>query len=121
MSPADFTTRHADALLAADADAIAALYTDDATLVALDGVAEGREAVRERYATFFAYHGAITFAETTHSQATEDAAFTRLKVESERGTFSLINVFELDGDVCRRHFSNEIEVTLNRDEVERDM
>ena len=121
MSPADFTARHAEALLAGDADAVAALYTDGASLVALDGVAEGRAAVRDRYATFFEYHGTIASAETTHSQTTADAAFTRLKLQSDRGTFSLVNVFELDGDACRRHFSNEIEVTLNRDEVERDV
>ncbi len=116
-----FTDRHIQSLLDGDLDAIAALYTDDATLVALDGVAEGRDAVRARYATFFEYHGTISAAETTHEQAAEAAVFTRLAIESERGRFALVNVFETDGDTCRRHFSNEIEVSLNRDEVERDV
>ena len=117
----DFTDRHIEALLSGDADAVAALYTGDATLVALDGVAEGHDAVRARYATFFEYHGRISSAETTHEQAAGDAVFTRLALESERGRFALINVFETEGDACRRHFSNETEVSLNRDEVERDV
>ena len=116
-----FTDRHLQALLGGDADAVAALYTDSASLVALDGVAEGRDAIRARYATFFEYHGTISSAETTHEQAADDAVFTRLAIESERGRFALVNVFETDGDACRRHFSNEIEVSLNRDEVERDV
>ncbi len=116
-----FTDRHLQALLDGDADAVTALYTDDATLVALDGVSEGRDAIRSRYATFFEYHGTISSAETTHEQMADDATFTRLAIESERGRFALINVFETDGDACRRHFSNEIEVSLNRDEVERDV
>ncbi len=121
MSPTDFATRHAEALLAADADATAALYTDDATLVALDGVSEGRDAIRDRYRTFFEYHGTIASAETTHQQASGDAAFTRLRIESDRGRFDLVNVFEVDGETCWRHFSNEIEVVLHRDQVERDV
>ena len=121
MSPTDFTARHAEALLTADADATAALYADDATLVALDGVSEGRDAIRDRYQTFFEYHGAIASAETTHHQESADAAFTRLRIESARGRFDLVNVFEVDGETCRRHFSNEIEVVLNRDQVERDV
>jgi hypothetical protein len=121
MSPDDFLSRHAEALLTGDADAVAALYAPDATLVALDGVAAGQDAVRDRYRTFFEYHGAIASAETTHRQTLDDAAFTRLRIESERGRFDLINVFEVDGETCRRHFSNEIEVALHRDEVERDV
>lgn len=121
MSPADFISRHAEALLTGDADAVAALYAPDARLVALDGVADGQDAVRDRYRTFFDYHRAIASAETTHSQTVDASAFTRLRVESERGRFDLVNVFELDGDVCRMHFSNEIEVLLNRAEVERDV
>jgi len=121
MSPDDFIARHAEALLTADADALAQLYAPDATLVALDGVAEGQDAVRDRYRTFFEYHGAVASAETTHRQTVDQSAFTRLRIESDRGRFDLVNVFELDGDVCRRHFSNEIEVLLNRAEVERDV
>ncbi len=121
MSPTDFLARHTDALLAGDADAIAGLYANDAALVALDSTAEGRDAIRDRYQTFFDYHGTISSAETTHQQATHDAVFTALKIASERGTFTLVNVFETDGETCRRHFSNETEVALNRDEVERDV
>ena len=121
MSPTDFIARHADALTAGDADAIAALYADDASLVALDGVAEGRDAIQARYQTFFQYHGTISSAETTHQQATADAVFTALKITSERGSFTLVNVFETDGETCTRHFSNETDVTLDRDEVERDV
>ena len=121
MSPTDFVARHAAALLAGDAAAIAALYADDATLVALDGVADGREAIAARYATFFEYHGTVASAETTHQQAAGDAAFTRLALESDRGRFALVNVFEIDGETCKRHFSNEIEVSLNRDEVAHDV
>ncbi len=121
MSPTDFLARHADALTAGDADAIASLYAADATLVALDGTAKGRDAIRDRYQTFFDYHRAIASAETTHQQATDDAVFTALKITSERGTFTLVNVFETDGATCHRHFSNETEVTLDRDEVERDV
>ena len=121
MSPTDFVARHADALLAGDADAITALYAYDATLVALDGVADGTDAIAARYATFFEYHGTISSAETTHQQDAGDAAFTRLHIESERGRFALVNVFEIDGETCRRHFSNEIEVSLNRDEVAHDI
>ena len=121
MSPTDFLARHTDALTAGDADAMARLYTDDATLVALDSTAAGRDAIRDRYQTFFDYHRSISSAETTHQQATDDAVFTALKITSERGTFTLVNVFETDGATCRRHFSNETEVALDRDEVERDM
>ena len=121
MSPTDFIAHHAEALLSSDADAVSDLYADDAKLVALDGIADGKDAIRDRYQTFFDYHGAISSAETTHQQATGDAAFTRLKIESERGSFSLVNVFEVDGETCRRHYSNEVEVTLDRDEVERDV
>ena len=121
MSPTDFVARHAQALLTADADAVAALYADDAQLVAFDGVSDGRAAIRDRYQTFFDYHRTVSSAETTHQQEAGDAAFTRLKLASERGVFSLVNVFEVDGETCRRHFSNEVEVTLNRDEVERDV
>ena len=120
MSPTDFVSRHADALKTGDADQMAALYADDATLVALDSVADGKEAIRNRYTSFFEYHKSISNAETTHQQATDDAAFTMLKVESERGSFSLVNVFEVEGDTCTRHYSNEVEVTLDRDEVEKD-
>ena len=121
MSPTDFVARHAQALLTADADAVAALYADDAQLVAFDGVSDGRAAIRDRYQTFFDYHRTVSSAETTHQQEAGDAAFTRLKLASERGVFSLVNVFEVDGETCRRHYSNEVEVTLNRDEVERDV
>ena len=121
MSPADFIARHAGLLTEGDAEAVAALYAPDAQLVALDGVADGAEAIRARYQTFFEYHRTISRAETTHQQTTDGAAFTRLRVESERGQFDLVNVFLLDGEACRQHFSNETEVTLNRSEVVTDV
>lgn len=120
MSPTDFIARHAETLKTGDAEQMAALYADDAKLVALDGIADGRDAIRDRYQSFFDYHGTIQSAETTHQQAVDDAAFTRLKIESDPGSFSLVNVFEIDGDTCRLHYSNEVEVTLDRDEVARD-
>ena len=121
MSPDEFVSRHAATLLTADADAVAALYAPDARLVALDGVADGQDAVRDRYRTFFEYHGAIASAETTHKQTVDGSAFTRLRVESARGRFDLVNVFELDGDLCRLHYSSEVEVALHRGEVEHDV
>ena len=120
MSPSDLAARHADLVRQGDADAVAALYAESGQLVWLDGVADGRDAVRDRYRQFFDYHGAISSAEHTHQQTTGDASFDFLKVESERGTFTIVNAFVFDGDHVARHFSNETDVELDRDEVERD-
>ena len=119
MSPSDLSARHADLVQQGDADAVADLYAESGQLVWLDGVSDGREAIADRYRQFFDYHGAISSAERTHQQATDDAAFDFLKVESERGTFTIVNAFVFDGDHIARHFSNETDVELDRDEVER--
>ena len=119
MPPADLASRHADLVQQGDPDAVAQLYAESGQLVWLDGVADGRDAIRDRYRQFFDYHGAISSAERTHQQATDDAAFDFLKVKSERGTFTIVNAFVFDGDRVARHFSNETDVELDRDEVER--
>lgn len=119
MSASDLAARHARLVQEGDADAVADLYAPDGQLVWLDGVSDGRDAVRDRYRQFFEYHGRISSAEPTHQQTTDDAAFNMLKVTSERGTFQIVNAFVFDGDHVARHFSNETEVDLNRDEVER--
>lgn len=120
MPPSDLSSRHADLVQKGDAGAVADLYAESGQLVWLDGVAEGRDAIRERYQQFFDYHGTISSAKRTHQQATDDAAFDFLKVESERGTFTIVNAFVFDGDEIARHFSNETDVELDRDEVERE-
>lgn len=121
MSVPDLLSRHADLVQQGDANAIVDLYAEDAQLLWLDGVSDGRDAIRERYQDFFDYHGDISSAEVSRQQGTDDAAFTMLRVESERGSFQIVNAFVLDGEHVTRHFSNEIEVTLDRDEVERDV
>lgn len=120
MSPTDLAARHADLVQKGDADAVAQLYAESGQLVWLDGVARGRDAVRDRYRQFFDYHGAISSAEPTHQQTTDDAAFNVLRVESERGRFEIVNAFVFEGEHVARHFSNETGVELDRDEVERE-
>ena len=120
MSPSDLAARHAQLVQQGDADAVAQLYTESGELMWLDGVASGRDAVRDRYRQFFDYHGTISSAERTHQQTSSDAAFDVLKVESERGTFTIVNAFVFDGDHIARHFSNETDVELDRDEVQQD-
>ena len=116
MASTDFLTRHADAVRAGDLDAVAALYADGARLVTLTGTHDG-DAVRERYRDFFAYHGAIARLEVAHQQQTDTEALAAYAIESERGRFTILNAFVLDGDACRLHFSNETDVTLDADEV----
>ena len=121
MSPSDFVSRHAAAVAEGDAGKVAALYTDDAALVSFVWTAEGRDAVRQRFEDFFAFHGEVASVDVEHQRATDDAAFVQYAVTGERGTFHLVNVFVLDGDRCARHFSNEVAVELDRDEVEEDV
>jgi ketosteroid isomerase-like protein len=114
-----FLDRHLDALRNADADAIAALYADAGALLSLDYVRTGRDAIREQYEQFFAFHGSISDASVKRQQAGDDAVFAEYALTSERGTFRLLNAFTLEGDVCHRHFSNEVSVSLDADEVQR--
>lgn len=120
MSPSDFLTQHAAAVASADLDAVMALYADDATLLSFDWTADGADAVRQRFADFFEFHGEIQGVEVTYQTATDDAAFALYAVTGERGTFQIMNAFDLDGDQCTRHFSNEIGAELDRDQVQRD-
>ena len=120
MSPSDFLSKHADAVAASDLDAVVKLYADSATLLSFDWTADGRDAVRQRFADFFEFHGEISNVEIAYQTATDDAAFALYAVTGERGTFRIMNAFDLDGDACTRHFSNEVGADLDRDEVERD-
>ena len=113
-----FLDRHLDALRAADPDAVAALYADDGALLSLDYAREGRDAIREQYRQFFDYHGAISDASVVRQQTGPEAVFAEYSLTSERGTFHLLNAFTLDGDACHRHFSNELSVELDADEVQ---
>ena len=121
MSPDAFVSRHVAALTEGDADAIADLYTDDAVLVSFEWAADGRDAVRDRFAKFFDFHGEISEVAVEQQQTTDDSAFVEYAVTGERGTFHLVNVFVLEGDRCARHYSNEVRVELDRDEVETDV
>ena len=114
-----FLDRHLDALRSANADAVAALYADDGALLSLDYARSGRDAIREQYQQFFEYHGSLSSASVERQQAGQDAVFAEYALTSERGTFRLLNAFVLDGETCRTHFSNEISVSLDADEVER--
>ena len=116
----DFLTRHASAVASADLDAVLALYADDATLLSFDWAADGADAVRQRFADFFDFHGEISDVEIRYQTSTDGAAYAMYAVTGERGTFQLMNAFEMDGDRCTRHFSNEVGAELDRDEVERD-
>ena len=113
----DLLQRHVAALTSGDAQATADLYADDADLVSFDGVASGREAIAQRYAQFFEYHGEISNVEILHRQDADDALFVLFAVESERGRFELVNVYLADGDRIARHFSNETRAVMARDEV----
>ena len=120
MSPDAFVSRHAAALTDGDADAIADLYADDGVMLSFVWTATGRDAIRQRFADFFDFHGEISSVDVEHQQTTDDSAFVQYAVTGERGTFHLVNVFVLDGDRCARHYSNEIGADLDRDEVEKD-
>ena len=120
MSASDFLQQHVAAVASSDLDAVLALYADHAALVSFEWTAEGADAVRQRFADFFAYHGEIDEVEVRYQQTTDDAVFAMYAVTGERGTFEIVNAFVLDGDVCTRHFSNEVGADLDRDEVEAD-
>lgn len=120
MSASAFLQKHVAAVAAADLDAVLALYADDAALVSFEWTAEGADAVRQRFADFFAFHGEIEGVEVVYQQTTADTAFVMYAVTGERGTFRIVNGFVLDGDVCTRHVSNEVGAELDRDEVEED-
>ena len=116
----DFLTRHASAVAAGDLDAVLALYAADASLLSFDWTASGADAIGQRFADFFEFHGEISDVEIRYQTATDGAAFALYAVTGERGTFEIMNAFDLDGDACTRHFSNEVSADLNRDQVERD-
>ena len=119
-SASDLAARHARLVQEGDADAVADLYAESGQLVWLDGVSRGRDAIRDRYRQFFDYHGQVSTAEPTHQQTTDDAAFNLLRVQSERGRFEIVNALVFEDGHIARHFSNETEVELDRDEVERE-
>lgn len=114
MTPSDFLTRHRDAVASADLDAVVGLYADGATLLSFEWTAQGRDAIRQRFADFFEFHGAVSEVETRYQTATDDAVFALYAVTGERGTFQIMNAFELDGDRCTRHFSNEVSADLSQ-------
>ena len=120
MSSDQFLSDHVAAVAAADLDAVVDLYTDDAALVSFEWVAEGRDAIRQRFADFFEFHGEIETVEVRYQQTSGDTAFAMYALTGERGTFEIVNAFVLDGGRCRRHFSNEVGADLDRDEVEGD-
>ncbi len=109
-------SRHLASLAEADAAATAALYAESGRLVALDGVAEGRQAIASRYQRFFDYHGEISSVEVLAEQA--DGAggqFVRFALQSVRGRFELLNVYLVEGDLIERHFSNETRAEVAAD------
>lgn len=119
MSPSDLITAHADAVASADLDAVLDLYTDDAHLLSYEWVAEGADAVRERFQAFFDFHAPIESVDVPFQQTTDDAAFATYVVRGGRGSFEIVNAFDLRDGACARHFSNEVGAALDRDEVER--
>ena len=121
MSPDAFVSQHAAALTAGDLDAIADLYTDGAQLVSFEWTADGRDAVRNRFERFLDFHGEIQSVDVEQQRTTDADAFVLYAVTGKRGTFRIVNVFVLDGDRCAKHFSNETDVELDRDEVEREL
>ena len=120
MSAPDFLQQHVAAVAASDLDAVLALYADDAALVSFEWTAEGADAVRQRFADFFDFHGEIEGVEVVYQRTTDDSAFALYAVTGERGTFRIVNAFVFEGDACTRHFSNEVGAELDRDEVEED-
>lgn len=116
--PSDFLSRHRDAVASADLDAVTVLYADDATLLSFDWTADGRDAIRQRFADFFDFHGEITEVEVAYQTATDDAVFAMYAVTGERGTFRIMNAFDLDGERCARHFSNEVGADLAQSQTE---
>ena len=108
-APHDFYEAHRRHLADRDADGIADLYAQDAVLLSFEFDArEGRDAIRDQFQRFFDFHGTITSVETEREVTHGDELFVEFTMQSERGTFQLINAFVLDGDVARRHFSNVV-------------
>lgn len=66
----------------------------------------------------FDFHGETTEVKEAYQTATDDAVFALYAVAGERGTFRVMNAFDLSGDTCSRHFSNEVGADLERDQVE---
>ena len=118
MSPADLLQQHAAAVASADLDAVLALYADDAVLASFEWTAEGADAVRQRFADFFEFHGEIASVDLVYQQATADTAFALYEVTGERGAFRIVNAFFLQDGRVARHLSNEVGADLDRDEVE---
>lgn len=116
---ASFSDQHRQRLLDADADGIAGLYHDDAQMLSFEfGTKEGRDAIRDQYADFFDFHGTISSVEPDRTVEHGDHLFTEFTLESERGTFQLINAFVLDGGTARTHFSNVVQGEVEADEAE---
>ena len=112
-----FSDRHRQHLLAADADALADLYHDDAAMLSFEfGAKEGRDAIREQYAAFLDFHGSITSIEPDREVTHGDDLFTEFTMRSERGEFQLVNAFVLDGGKARRHFTNVVHGDVEADE-----
>ncbi len=106
-------------LLAADADAVAELYHDDAVMLSFEfGAKQGRAAIRDQFAEFFAFHGSVSSVEADRKAEHGDDLFVEFTMRSERGEFQLVNAFVLDGGQARRHFSNVIQGDVAADESE---
>ncbi|MDX1531468.1 MAG: nuclear transport factor 2 family protein [Rhodothermales bacterium] len=118
-SPQDYYERHRQHLLDGDADGIADLYTDDAVMLSFEFDAkEGRAAIRDQFAEFFRFHGAIGSVETDRQVARGDDLFVEFTMESERGQFQLVNAFTLRDGKAERHFSNVVRGEVAADEAE---
>jgi len=116
---ASFSDQHRQHLLDADADGIADLYHDDAQMLSFEfDTKEGRDAIRNQYADFFDFHGTISSVEPDREVEHGDHLFTEFTMESERGTFQLVNAFVLDGGKARTHFSNVVQGEVEADEAE---
>ena len=115
--PSSFASRHRQHLLDRDADAISGLYKDDAAMLSFEfGTREGRDAIRDQYADFFEFHGDIDSVEIDREVEHDADLFTEFTMQSERGTFQIINAFVLDGDKVHRHFTNVVDGDVEADE-----
>ncbi len=102
----------------ADADALAALYHDDARMLSFEfGTKTGRDAIRQQYRDFFDFHGAISSVEADRTVEDGDRLFAELTMRSERGVFQLVHAVVLDGGKARTHFTNVIEGEVAADEA----
>lgn len=107
--PSSFSERHRQLLLDQDPDAIAELYHDDAVMISFEfGARSGREAIRDQYAEFFTFHGAVESVEPDRETEHDGRLLTEFTMVSERGRFQLINAFVLDGEEARLHFTNVV-------------